>query len=100
MRDLRPARLALLVFALLLQASCANRGMHPPTDAGGAGLAGTGGKGGAAGNGGTGGAAGRDAGCYGPNPNTVDAGPCSALFNFVMQLIVLIAATLMVGAPP
>jgi hypothetical protein len=56
--------------------------MHPPTDGGGTGQAGTGGKGGAAGNGGTGGAAGMDAGCNGPNPNTVDAGPCSALFNF------------------
>jgi hypothetical protein len=57
--------------------------MHP-MDGGPPGQAGTGGKSGAGGGaaGGSGGAAGMDAGCNGPNPNTVDAGPCSALFNF------------------
>jgi len=79
MRDLIPAPLASLfaslVLAFFFQAGCANRGMHPSMDGG----AGAGGKSGA---GGSGGAAGMDAGCNGPNPNTVDAGACSALFNF------------------
>ena len=85
MRDLIPAPLLTLVFAFLVQLGCANRGMHPSTDGGTPGQAGTGGKGGTAGGGatgGSGGAAGMDAGCNGPNPNTVDAGACSALFNF------------------
>jgi hypothetical protein len=92
MRALILAPFVALALPLLFEAACANRGMHPPTDAGGVGQAGTGGTSGGAGSAGTGagnggaggssGAGGTTAGCDVANPNTVDAGPCSALFNF------------------
>jgi hypothetical protein len=94
MRAFPPAPFFALALAVLCQAACANRGMHPPTDAGGVGQAGTGGTSGGAGTagagagagsggtGGAGGGGGTNAGCDVANPNTVDAGPCSALFNF------------------
>jgi hypothetical protein len=96
MRATIPVPFASAVLCLLLSAACANRGMHPPTDGGSPGAAGTnaaagrGGAGGAAGTGGraaggttgTGASGGMDAGCNGPNPNPVDAGACAAKFNF------------------
>jgi hypothetical protein len=82
---------ASLVLAALLSAACANRGMHrsPRDGGGGAAGGGSGGRGGAGGTTGLdgGGADAMEAGCpLPPPPDGVDAGPCTAKFNFEMDM--------------